>query len=161
MIRPYPLLNINLDTINLNAAKRITPRVLVPFLDRIQHSAEGRRLARGMFWSVAGAVSSRCIGLLASIIVARILGKSVFGELGVVQSTTNMYMTFAQFGLGMTATKYVAELRKRDPERAGRIIAMSFVLAVVSGCVVGLVMVATSAWAARLLAAPHLQPVLA
>ena len=129
----------------------------MPVLDRIQHSAEGLRLARGMFWSVAGAVSSRSIGLLASVIVARILGKSVFGELGIVQSTANMYMTFAQFGLSMTVTKYVAELRKGDPERAGRIIAMSIVLAVASGCVVGLVMVATSAWAARLLAAPQLQ----
>ena len=156
MSRTYSLLNINLDT-----ARRITPRALLPLLDRIQRSAEGRRLARGMFWSVAGAVSSRAVGLLASIIVARILGKSGFGELGVVQSTTNMYMTFAQFGLVMTVTKYVAEFRKTDPERAGRTIAMSFILAVVSGCVVGVVMVATSAWAARLLAAPHLQHAIA
>ena len=130
--------------------------MLLPFLDRLQHSEEGLRLARGMFWSVAGAVSSRAVGLLASIIVARILGKSVFGELGVVQSTTNMYMTFAQFGLAMTATKYVAEFRKTDPVRAGRMIALSAILAVASGCVVSVVMVATSAWAARLLAAPQL-----
>ena len=34
---------------------------------------------------------------------------------------------------------------------------MSAILAVASGCLVGLVMVVTSAWAARLLAAPHLQ----
>lgn len=146
------MLNIKLDT-----ARRFTPRVLLPFLDRIQHSVEGRRLARGMFWSLTGAVSSRAIALLASIIVARILGRSGFGELGIVQSTTNMYMTFAQFGLGMTVTKHVAEFRKTDPERAGRTIAMSVILAVVSGCLVGMVMVATSAWAARLLAAPHLQ----
>lgn len=110
-----------------------------------------------MFWSVAGALSSRVVGLLGSIIVARILGKSGFGELGVVQSTMNMYTTFAQFGLGMTVTKYVAEFRKTDPERAGRTIAMSAVLALGSGCIVGLVMVATSGWAARVLAAPHLQ----
>jgi O-antigen/teichoic acid export membrane protein len=61
----------------------------------------------------------------------------------------------------MTATKHVAEFRKTDPARAGRIIAMSLVLAAVSGCVVGLVMAATSGWAARLLAAPHLQLVIA
>lgn len=157
MGRAYPLLNIKLDTINLDTARRITPRALLPFLERIQHSAERLRFARGMFWSVAGAVSSRAVGLLASIIVARILGKKGFGELGVVQSTTNMYMTFAQFGIGMMITKYVAEFRKTNPERAGRAIAMSTILAVVSGCIVGLVMVATSAWAARLLAAPQLQ----
>ena len=146
-----------MPNISLAAARRITPRLLLPFLDRIQHSAEGLRLARGMFWSVAGAVSSGAVGLLASVIVARILGKSVFGELGIIQSTTNMFATFAQFGIGLTATKHVAEFRRREPERAGRIIAMSTVVAVVSGSVAGMVMVATSPWAARLLAAPHLQ----
>ena len=108
--RLYPLPNISLA-----AARRITPRVLLPFLDRIQHSAEGLRLARGMFWSTAGAVSSRSLSLLASIIVARVLGKSVFGELGIIQSTTNMFMTFAELGVGLTATKYVAEFRKKGP----------------------------------------------
>jgi len=161
MSRPYALLKTQLDTINFDTARRITPRLLLPFLDRIQHSSIGRRLARGMFWSVAGALSSRVVGLVASIIVARILGRRVFGELGVVQSTINMYTTFAQFGLGMTVTKYVAEFRKTDPERAGRTIAMSAILAVASGCTVGLVMVATSAWAARVLAAPQLQVVIA
>jgi O-antigen/teichoic acid export membrane protein len=157
MSRSYSLLNIQLATINLDTARRVAPRVLRPFLDRIEQSAEGRRMLRGMFWSFAGAVSSRAIGLLASIIVARILGKRGFGELGIVQSTSNMYLTFAQFGLTMTVTKYVAEFRRTDPERAGRTIAMSAILAVVSGCIMGVVMVATSGWAARLLAAPHLK----
>ena len=123
----------------------------------MENSAGGLRLARGMFWSVAGAVSSRAFALMASIIVARVLGRSVFGELGIIQSTTNMFMTFANVGVGLTATKYVAEFRQKDPERAGRIIAMSTVVAVVFGSVVGLLMIATSPLVARLLAAPHLQ----
>jgi O-antigen/teichoic acid export membrane protein len=135
--------------------------VLLPFFDRIQHSAEGLRLARGMFWSTAGAVGWRSLSLLASIIMARVLGKSVFGELGIVQSTTNLFMTFAELGIALTGTKYVAEFRKKDPARAGRIIAMTTVVAVVSGTVVGSIMVATSSWSARLMAAPHLQSIIA
>jgi O-antigen/teichoic acid export membrane protein len=145
----------------LATARSITPRVLLPFFDRIQDSAEGRRLARGMFWSTAGAVGWRSLSLLASIIMARVLGKSVFGELGIVQSTTNLFLTFAELGIGLTATKYVAEFRRQDPERAGRIIAMTTGVAVVSGIVVGAIMVATSGWSARLLAAPHLQSIIA
>jgi O-antigen/teichoic acid export membrane protein len=113
-----------------------------------------------MAWSTVGAMSSRALALLASVIIARILGKSVFGELGVLQSTTNMYTTFALFG-GLTATKYVAEFRKTEPERAGRIIAMSIVVPIASGSVMAMLMVATSPWAARLLAAPHLQNAIA
>ena len=152
----YPFPNISLTT-----ARKITPHVLLPFLDRIQNSTEGLRLARGVFWSTAGAVSSRSLNLLASIITAQVLGKSVFGELGIIQSTTNMFTTFAELGIGLTATKYVAEFRKTDPARAGRVIAMTTLVAIVSGAVMGSIVVAASPWSARLLAAPHLQVMLA
>jgi O-antigen/teichoic acid export membrane protein len=146
-----------LPKFSLTAARRIAPEALLPFIDRIRNSAERYRLARGMFWSTAGAVSSRSLNLVASIVMARVLGVSAFGELGIVQSTTNMFMTFAELGIGLTATKHVAEFRKSDPARAGRIVAMTTVVAAVSGTGVGLIMIATSAWSARLLAAPHLQ----
>jgi O-antigen/teichoic acid export membrane protein len=114
-----------------------------------------------MFWSTAGAAGWRSLSLLASIIMARVLGRTVFGELGIVQSTTNLFMTFAELGIALTGTKYVAEYRKKDPARAGRIIAMTTVVAVVSGTVVGAIMVATSSWSAHLLKAPHLQSIIA
>ena len=63
--------------------------------------------------------------------------------------------------IGLTATKHVAEFRRRQPERAGSIIALCTVVAVVSGSVAGMVMVATSPSAARLLAAPHLRVAIA
>jgi O-antigen/teichoic acid export membrane protein len=146
--------------LNFTAPRRVAQRLLLLLFDRIQHSAEGLRLARGMAWSLVGAVSSRGLALVASVIAARVLGKSVFGELGIIQSTINMYGTFAQLG-GLTATKHVAEFRKRAPERAGRIIALSIVAAVASGAVAGTFMVVTSSWAARLLAAPRLQGAIA
>jgi O-antigen/teichoic acid export membrane protein len=136
--------------------RRIAPARLIPLLDRVERSTLGLRLAHGMFWSLVGAVSSRALGVAASILLARILGRTVFGEWGIIQSTSNLFLTFAESGLGLTATKYVAECRREDPGRAGRIMAMSVTLAVVSGAVVSLIMVATSGVAARLMAAPHL-----
>ena len=115
------------------------------------------RLARGVFWSGVGAVVSRLLALGTAIVTAQVLGKVAFGELGMIQSTVQMFATFATFGVGLAATRYVAEFRTADPERAGRVIAMSYLLALLSGSVVGLVMVFGSTLVAeQFLAAPHL-----
>src|SRR5215472_10010244 len=85
------------------------------------------RLVRGTFWSLSGAVAARTFGLLSSLIVARILGTSGFGELGLIQSTIGMLGTLGGFGLGLTSTKYVAEFRTSDPTAAGRMISVAYV----------------------------------
>lgn len=102
------------------------------------------RFARGALWSLIGTVLSQGLGLAASVIGARFLGKAGYGELGIVNSTVGMFGMFAGFGLGLTTTKYVAELRATDPERAGRIIGLSSIVAVVSG---GLISLGLLVWA--------------
>ena len=82
---------------------------------------------------MAGAVISRGLMLAATVLVARMLGKTVYGELGMIQSTVGMFGVFAGFGLGLTATKHVAEFRQSDPDRAGRIINLSCLVAVFTG----------------------------
>ncbi|MGE4578574.1 MAG: oligosaccharide flippase family protein [Desulfuromonadales bacterium] len=137
------------------------PRALRPFWKRVESSDVGSRLARGAFWSLAGAMISRGLMLIASILVARILGQAGYGEFAMVRSTVNMFVIFAGFGLGMTATKHVAELYKPDPERAGRIMALSGLFAFVSGACVSLAVFAFAPWlAAKTINAPHLTPVL-
>jgi O-antigen/teichoic acid export membrane protein len=91
------------------------------------------RFARGTFWSVSGMVAAQGLGLIASIITARLLGRVGFGELGMVSTTAVTFGLFTGLGLGMTATKYVAELRVEEPGRAGRIIGLCLVLAAASG----------------------------
>ncbi len=88
------------------------------------------RFTRGAVWSFIGAVLAQGSSLAASIVAARLLGKEQFGRYGMIQSTIGMLGTFAGLGLGVTATKYVAEFRDRDPERAGRIIALSWAIAI-------------------------------
>ena len=84
-----------------------------------------RRFANGAFWSVAAAVVSQGMRFLAFVIIARILGKTGFGELGMIQHTVSMFGIFTGLGLGLTATKHVAEFRSTDPSRAGRIMTLS------------------------------------
>ncbi len=102
-----------------------TPRFLEGLWTRLESSPLGERLLRGSFWSLAGTFASRALGLAAAILAARILGRAVYGQLGIIQSTVGMLGTFAGFGMGTTATKYVAELRYKDPAKAGKIIALS------------------------------------
>lgn len=115
------------------------------------------RFARGAVWSLFGAVISQGSNLAASVITARLLGREQFGEYGMILSTVGMLGLFAGLGLGVTATKYVAEFRSRDPERAGRIIALGWAVAIVSGGLLALALLAYApVLAAKTLNAPAL-----
>jgi O-antigen/teichoic acid export membrane protein len=110
---------------------------------------------------MAGTVISRALMLVAMILVARMLGKTVYGELGIINSTINMFGIFAGFGLGMTATKYVAEYRQSDPDRAGRIIGLSGIFTIASGGLIAFGLFIFAPWLAKhTINAPHLAGVL-
>jgi O-antigen/teichoic acid export membrane protein len=145
-------------TVNLKAVVLSScPEILRRYWSQVESSPLGFRLAKGVFWSLAGALISRGIALLASILVARVLGKEGFGELGIIQSTVGMFGVFAGFGLGMTATKHVAEFRVKDPKKAGRIIALSNLVAIISGGVMSVILIILAPrLSSQTLAAPHL-----
>jgi len=138
-------------------ARTLCPRPLRGHLDRIESSPLGARLARGAFWSLTGAFVSRAMTLASSILVARILGRETFGELGIIQSTVGMFGTIAGFGLGLTANKHVAEFRVKDPARAGRIVALAALFAMLTGGLTSAALAMLAPWLAqRTLAAPQL-----
>ena len=125
--------------------------------DQIRGSDLRIRLARGAFWSVAGTLIHRGLTLLSFILVARWIGTAAFGELGIIQSSVALFQIFASFGMATTATRYVAGLRRQDPERAGRIIGLSLRVTAILGGVMAIAMVAVApAIAAGPLSAPHL-----
>ncbi|MGP8236443.1 MAG: oligosaccharide flippase family protein, partial [Limisphaerales bacterium] len=134
-----------------------SPRILHPLWLRMLSSSVGSRLARGTFWSVAGAVLSRALGLVGSVLLARAIGRTPFGELGTIQSTVGLFGTFAGLGLGITATKYVAELRETDKNRCGRVIGLTLSTALAGGAIAGLGLLLFGKWLAiHTLAAPQL-----
>jgi O-antigen/teichoic acid export membrane protein len=117
----------------------------------------GVRLARGAFWSLAGSAISRGLTLVSAILVARILGREAFGQLGIIQSTVGMFGVVAGFGLGLTANKHVAEFRTKDPARAGRVMALAALFAVLIGGATSGVLALLARWVAvRTIAAPQL-----
>ena len=133
------------------------PSYLKPALSSIESSALGYRFAKGTFWSLAGSLIARGLGLISSILVARMLGKTGFGELGIIQNTLGMFGTFAGFGLGLTATKFIAQYRVSDPARAGRVRALSSAVAWITSALTAAVLFALAPWLAEhTLAAPYL-----
>lgn len=115
------------------------------------------RLARGTFWNLAGALISRGLQLAAFVLIARMLGREEFGEVGIIQNTVTMFQTFATLGLGLAATKYVAEFRQKDPAKAGRIIALTNGVAAVTGILMASLSVILAPWLSEnILAAPQL-----
>ncbi len=93
------------------------------------------RVANGAFWSFAGSILAQTIGMFTSIITARILGKVGFGELGIIRSTILMLGSLAGFGIGLAATKYIAEYRTSDKLRIGRIIGILNATSIILGLV--------------------------
>lgn len=110
---------------------------------------------------MAGAVISRGLMLAALVLVARILGKTGYGELGMIRSSVAMFGIFAGFGLGLTSIKHVAEYRQSDPDRAGRIIGLSGLVAIVTGGLMALgLFIFSPLLAEHTINAPHLTGVL-
>ena len=140
---------------------KYSPAFLRRLTERVESSPLGGRLARGAFWSLAGSLISRGLGLIAAIWVGRILGRVEFGEFGIIQNTIGMFGVLAGFGMSITANKHVAEFKVTDPERAGRILSMSSLVAWITSSTMAVLLAIAAPWVAdRMLAAPHLESAL-
>jgi len=119
------------------------------------------RLVKGIFWSFAGSIAYQGLALLATIPVAHLLGSAGYGELGIIQSTVTTFAIFSGPSLGQTATKYIAEFRRKDPEKVGRIIGLTSTVGLVTSTLLGLVLyTAAPHLAVRALNAPQLSTAL-
>ncbi len=119
-------------------ASACCPPFLRPAFEHIENSPLAYRLVKGAFWSLVGVGISRGLMFVALVLVARILGPKVFGELEIIRSTLGTFGVFAGFGLGTMANKYIAEFRERDPQQAGRIMGLcAFIVLASSSLVAG------------------------
>lgn len=127
------------------------------YFNNLRKSELGIRFQRGVIWNTIGIFISRFLLIIASIIVARVLGKETYGKLGIIQSTISMFGVFAGLGLGITSTKYLAEFKLTDPDKAGKIIALTNIIALVGSGVVSILLFIFAPFLAKdTLAAPEL-----
>ncbi len=140
---------------------RILKTTSVSAADVIRQTIANKRLSSGLLWNLLATLAGRSAGLVSAIIVSRSLGREVFGEFSIIQSTVFTFGVFAGFGSGLTATKHIAESFRRDPDRAGRTLALSMALAFAFGVAMTAVLILCSPLIAeRMLKAPDLAPFL-
>lgn len=71
-----------------------------------------------------GTVFNQGSTLVSNIWIANELGKSLFGEFAIVLATVQATVAMASLGIGYTTTRYLAEWRHRDSERAGALLGL-------------------------------------
>jgi O-antigen/teichoic acid export membrane protein len=115
------------------------------------------RLIRGTVLNFIAVAFNQGSTLIVTIIVARILMKQSFGEYAMVLSTLLTMAVLSQLATGYTASKYIAEYRSSDPERAGRIMGLCALVSALMAGVGVFLLIAMSPWlAGAMLKAPHL-----
>ncbi len=110
-----------------------------------------RRFVVGGAWNLLGNAAPQILNLGAQITISRMLGKTHFGQIGVIYGTLLTCGTFAGLGLSLTATKHVAEFHLADQKRTGRII---FLTSLITWIVAGLVTLAVAVaapWVAQVI----------
>jgi O-antigen/teichoic acid export membrane protein len=139
------------------AARRRLVGVSERLRDTLPHGSVRGRLVSGTFWSIVTVLAGSGIGAVATIITARLLGRTILGELMMLRVTATLFDPIAVMGLALTANKYVPELRRHDPTACGRVIALLFMAVVVSGLMAGAIMtLAAPLIAQQFINAPHL-----
>jgi O-antigen/teichoic acid export membrane protein len=108
-------------------------------------------------WNTVGLGFARGATLVASMFTARLLGAESFGGFAIVQGTVGIAATLAGAGLGVTASRHVAEFRLGDPARVGRILGLASAVSLFSGAMLALATVAGAPFVAgHVLHAPAL-----
>lgn len=92
---------------------------------KISTSDIAHRMFNGASWLVIGLAISKVLVLLGGILCAHILGKEQYGQFGMVKSTIGMFLVIGGAGLGVTATKFIAEFRDRDKSHVSSVYILS------------------------------------
>lgn len=90
---------------------------IASFLQSLWQRVRNSTLFKDSVWSLAGSVVGRGLSLIAGILVARFLGRELYGEFGIIKTTLIYIEIFSTFGLGYTATKFIADSKGTDSSR--------------------------------------------
>ncbi|MEI8247280.1 MAG: oligosaccharide flippase family protein [Lentisphaerota bacterium] len=99
-----------------------------------------KRILNGSFWNFVATLFTQGATFSTNIILARILGKEIFGEYAGVYNCLLIMSSIAQLAIGYTATKYIAEFRNCDKEKTGRIIGLCFFTSLYSALAGGIIL---------------------
>src|SRR5205823_10853628 len=118
-------------------------------LQRFRASEIRRRIARGLLWGGFATIIGRGFLQIGMIVTARLLGPAEFGKLTLLFSTALSFEVLATAGLALTCMKFVADLKLKDPLRAGRIIDLANIVSAINGVLIGSLVAGLAPWLAK------------
>lgn len=113
-------------------------------------------LFKDSMWSLIGSTVGRGLSLIAGILVARFLGKEIYGEYGIIKTTLIYIEIFSTFGLGYTATKYIADYKKSNPEKVSSVCIATLKITLFTSGLMALMVLVFAKQIAEIIDAPHL-----
>jgi len=107
-------------------------------------------------WSLIGSSVGRGLSLIAGILVARFLGKELYGEFGMIKTTLIYIEIFSTFGLGYTATKFIADFKKGNQSQVVPVCNATLKITLATSGFMALMVLIFAKQIAVLIDAPHL-----
>lgn len=115
------------------------------------YSVKNNKFFKDSFWAVFGNGLGNGFLLLAGILIARFLGKELYGEYGVVKTTMFYIASFATLGLGVTSTKYIATLLNSKPIHVKNVIHDAMTITVIFSSIIAIIIFIIAPFLANLL----------
>jgi O-antigen/teichoic acid export membrane protein len=104
--------------------------------DNIGNKSVSRRILIGLSWTAIGFLISKAFSFGAAVYLSRMMGKHVYGELGMVQNTVGVLGLFAGAGMGLVTTRFISACRIRERGRIGKILGIVVLASSISTLVV-------------------------
>lgn len=118
------------------------------------------RMLKDSFWALLGNLIGKGLPFVAGIFVARLLGSESYGEFGLIKSSLVSIALFSSFGLGITATKFIAEVVDINQQSAKHIEKICNIITLISSTILAIVVLIFANPIAVILKAPHLTTIL-
>ena len=122
------------------------------FLERFRNSA----LFKDSFWALLGSVLGKGLSLIAGIVVARFLGRDVYGEYGLIKSTLLNISVFSTLGLGYTGTRYISKVYSEHKDEVRHIIRIIYGITCISSAFMAIALLLFSKQIAIIVKAPEM-----
>lgn len=122
----------------------------------IKERLKNSPLFKDSFWALLGSVLGKGLSLLAGIMVARFLGREIYGEYGLIKSTLLQISVFSTLGLGYTGTRYVAKVYNESKGEIKHIIRVIFRVTFISSAFMALLLFLFASQVAVVIKAPDM-----
>lgn len=128
-------------------------------LNHIVSQLTRSQFLKDSFWAVFGNGFGQFLLLVSGILIARFLGKDVYGEYGVAKTNMFYMAGFATFGLVYSSTRFIAKYIKEDKSQVIGIVKTSTIITALFSSVIALIIVILSEPLSNYLNTPDLKDV--